>query len=180
MVPNLPVSERGSGDSARREVDVSPGSWARMLDRGVRWAVVVPAIGTLAGAWRNVLEEYARINTLGQCALLGLGIVQLVVAVLVLRRVRGWWMELTVVLVTAVLLTGFVVGRPEAGPIGWWPTSAAVLVQCWVLVFGGRHRWWIGGAGVLLFASIRVWAATLTGAPWVNSVGDVVVATQIR
>lgn len=159
---------------------MSSGSWARLFDRGVRWAVLVPSIGTFAGAWRSVLEEYARLDIAGRSALIGLGILQVVVAVLVLRAVRGWRMELAVVLITGLLLAGFVGGRPEsAWPIGWWPTAAVTLVQCWVLVFGSRHRWWIGAAGVLLFAGIRVWAAVLTGAPWVEGVGDVVVATQV-
>lgn len=159
---------------------MSSGSWARMLKHGVRWAVIVPAIGSLIGAWRSALAEYAHLDLLGQLALLGLGIIQVVVAGFVLLAVRGRVFEWTVVLITSALLVAFVLGRPaSAGPVNWWPNSAVVLVQCWVLAFGSRHRWRIGTVGVILFAGIRLWSVLRTGAPWAVSVGDVVVATQL-
>ena len=159
---------------------VSHGGWVRMLDRGARWAVILPAFGTFLVGAAKLLGEPTRLAPVGQGALIGLGGLLVIVAVLLLRSVAGLRLELLVVGVTALLLTGFAVGKVQAGWMAeWWPTSVTVLALCWVVGFGSRYRLWVGGGALLLFGIVRWWSARAGGASWYAGVADGVVTTQL-
>ncbi len=154
--------------------------WARVLDKGVRWAVVVPGLGTFLGAWRSFLAEFVHLDVSGQSALLLLGALHFGVAALLLFSVRNWVVEAVVAFATAAAMFAFALSHKQVGwDAHWWPTSIMVMVLCWVLAFGSRFRWWTGGVALVLFAGVRLWAGLLSGDSWRMSVADLVISNQL-
>ena len=150
-----------------------------MLDKGARWAVAVPAIGALFGASRSFLAQLTQLTVLGQSALIAIGLLHVVVVILLLRALRHWCLEVVVVVSMLGLLLAYAAGRPQVGTTGdWWPTSILAIVLCWVLAFGSRWRWWIGGVCLALLAMLRTSSVGSSGTWWRVGLADLVVSGQ--
>ncbi|WP_425310174.1 hypothetical protein AADG42_16005 [Ammonicoccus fulvus] len=78
-------------------------------------------------------------------------------------------------MVTGLFLVFFLLGQPaRATEVAWWPTAAAIAVQGWVLAFGGRWRWWLGGSAWIAYAALRLVATVRSQDPFVIGIIELI------
>lgn len=114
-----------------------------------------------------VQSEAQRLPTLGRIALLMLGVVQVAVVAGALRVGRGGerdWLARVLGLGCLLAVLLLLLGQPP-GPweIVWWPTTVVNSVLCFVLVFGGRHRWVSGVVLMAVLLGVRLTATLGSG-----------------
>lgn len=141
--------------------------WSSVIDRGLRWMFVVPISVSVFFYLPVVLQEYRRVGALGRVGLLLIAVVQVAVVLGALRFGRSGERTLLARVLGVLCLAGLVlllVGQPPGvWQIAWWPTTVVNSMLCFVLVFGGRHRWRTGIVLMLACLGVRLVAIVGSG-----------------
>lgn len=154
--------------------------WARSLEFAGRCVIASAIVVVLLFTLRPIMAEVGRLQIAGRIGLVLLVLIQVAVCALIVTGGNRLIHDVATIGLTAMALVLLLVGQP-AGPWEptWWPTSAVHTVQLYVLAFGRRHRWALGGAAVALFAGLRLVATVRSGDPLVLGMVEVVVGIQL-
>lgn len=153
--------------------------WTVSVERTARAAFVVPFLLVLATMAMPMAAEWEHVSAIGQVGLILLGVIQVGLVTVALLGISRFSTDLVLVLVTCAALFMVLLGQPVDPDRTWWPSSVAHLVQVWVLGFGGRYRWGLGGTAIVAFASIRLAAGIARGEDLLLCFVEVVSGAQL-
>lgn len=154
--------------------------WTKSVEFAIRSLTVAALLLILLATLRPMAAELNLLEPIGGVGLIALVLVQIPLYALILTRRNSLSTDLGLVVVTAAALVLILLGQPAGiWESGWWPTSAVHAVQLYVLAFGRRYRWVLGGMAVAVFAGLRLVATVRSGDPLVIGLVEVVLGVQL-